>query len=177
LLGVTTLSGSTFSSFADNHPTIALYRSVGFKEVGRRNDLIIAPTKERFMQRILAIGGFSTGESEAIAAGYIRKLAGKQTPSICLLSTPAGDPPLLIRNFEETYGRFGFKTSNVSFFSQATTNTVKPEVAAAHLLKQDAIFVSGGNARCAVALWTEWGITAALKEAWNRGILLSGMSA
>ncbi|AME27328.1 Type 1 glutamine amidotransferase-like domain-containing protein [Burkholderia sp. PAMC 26561] len=109
------------------------------------------------MQRILAIGGFSIGDPKAIAAAYIRKFTGKQKPRTCLPSTPAGDLPLLIQHFEETCGRIGFETSDVAFFCQATINTVNPDVAVAHLIKQDAIFMSGGNARCAMALWTEWG--------------------
>jgi dipeptidase E len=129
------------------------------------------------MQRILAIGGFSTGESETVAATYIRHLTGKQNPRICLLSTPAGDPQILIRNFEETYGHLGFETSNIVFFGGVGNSGVSPDEAAAHLLTQDAVFVSGGNPRCALALWNEWGVSAALRDAWHRGVLLSGMSA
>ncbi|QBR00877.1 hypothetical protein E1956_26845 [Paraburkholderia pallida] len=65
------------------------------------------------MRRILAIGGFSTGESEAIAAGYIRDLTGKTRPRVCLLSTPSGDAPWLIHNFDDLYGKLGCETSNV----------------------------------------------------------------
>ncbi|WP_164853893.1 Type 1 glutamine amidotransferase-like domain-containing protein [Paraburkholderia kirstenboschensis] len=129
------------------------------------------------MRRILAIGGFTTDEGFSLTAAYIRDLTGKAKPRVCLLSTPAGDPPMLIRNFEDTYGKLGFETSNVSFFGPAGTNFVSPDDAAEHLLKQDAIFVSGGNPRCAVGLWKEWGLDSVLREAWQRGVLLSGISA
>ncbi|QDQ80481.1 Type 1 glutamine amidotransferase-like domain-containing protein [Paraburkholderia megapolitana] len=130
------------------------------------------------MRRILAIGGFSTSESESLAAAHIRDLTGKAHPKVCLLSTPTGDWPPLVNRFDDIYGKLGCETSNVAFFGGgAGVLCIHPEEAAAHLQQQDAIFVSGGNARCAVALWREWGLDAALKDAWERGVLLSGMSA
>lgn len=129
------------------------------------------------MRRILAIGGFSNGESESLAATYIRDLTGKPNPRICLLSTPAADPPMLINNFDGIYGKLGCQTSNVAFYGMAGTHCVRADDAAAHLLQQDAIFVSGGNPRCALALWKEWGLDEVLRQAWERGVLLSGMSA
>ena len=129
------------------------------------------------MQRILAIGGFSTNESESLAAAHIRDLTGKERPKVCLLSTPSGDWPMLINRFDSIYGKLGCETSNVAFFGGAGAHCIRPDDAAAHLMLQDAIFVSGGNPRCAVALWREWGLDAALKEAWEHGVLLSGMSA
>ncbi|CAB3638853.1 hypothetical protein LMG24238_00093 [Paraburkholderia sediminicola] len=129
------------------------------------------------MRRILAIGGFSTGESEALAAAYVRDLTGKAQPKMCLLSTPAGDPPMLINDFDDIYGKLGCQTSNVSFFGRAGTQCIHPDDAAAHLRQQDAIFVSGGNPRCALALWKDWGLDLVLRDAWEHGVLLSGMSA
>jgi peptidase E len=129
------------------------------------------------MRRILAIGGFSNGESERLAATHIRELTGKPNPRICLLSTPAADPPKLIKDFYEAFEKPGFEVSNVAFYGGAGTRCVKAENAAAHLLEQDAIFVSGGNPRCALALWKEWGVDEVLRQAWERGVLLSGMSA
>jgi peptidase E len=137
------------------------------------------PTKrERIeMRRILAIGGFSTDESESIAAGYIRDLTGKDKPKVCFLSTPSGDSPSLIDDFDRRYRKLGCETSNVCFFGVVGNNCVRPDAAAEHLIEQDAIFVSGGHPRCALGLWNEWGLEGALGEAWERGVLLSGVGA
>jgi peptidase E len=129
------------------------------------------------MRRILAIGGYSSHASEAIAAAYIRDLTGKPQPKVCLLSTPSGDAPQLIRDFDRCYGGLGCETSNVSFFHPVGKNFVHPDNALAHLLAQDAIFVSGGHPRCALGLWKEWALDEALQDAWQHGVLLSGMSA
>ena len=45
------------------------------------------------------------------------------------------------------------------------------------LLAQDAIYVSGGNTANMLAVWRVHGVDAALREAWERGIVLSGPSA
>jgi peptidase E len=129
------------------------------------------------MRRILAIGGFSNGESELLAATHIRELTGKPNPRICLLSTPAADPPKLIKDFYDAFEKLGFQVSNVAFYGEPGAHCVQADGAAAHLLEQDAIFVSGGNPRCAFGLWKEWGLDEVLRQAWDRGVLLSGMSA
>lgn len=46
-----------------------------------------------------------------------------------------------------------------------------------HLLAQDAIFVSGGNTANMLAVWRVHGVDAALREAWEAGIVLAGPSA
>lgn len=46
-----------------------------------------------------------------------------------------------------------------------------------HLLSQDAIFVSGGNTANMLAVWRVHGVDAALREAWDAGIVLAGPSA
>ncbi|MEX3925735.1 Type 1 glutamine amidotransferase-like domain-containing protein [Paraburkholderia sp. BR10936] len=44
-------------------------------------------------------------------------------------------------------------------------------------LEQDAIYVGGGNTKSALAVWREWGLDTVLREAWESGVLLAGMSA
>jgi len=47
----------------------------------------------------------------------------------------------------------------------------------AFVFAQDVIFVGGGNTRSLLALWREWGLDAILREAYERGIVLGGVSA
>jgi len=46
-----------------------------------------------------------------------------------------------------------------------------------HLLAQDIIYVGGGNTRSMICLWREWGADEVLREAYEAGILLCGVSA
>ena len=43
--------------------------------------------------------------------------------------------------------------------------------------EQDAIYVGGGNTRSLLALWREWGLDTALRAAYERGVVLGGISA
>ncbi len=46
-----------------------------------------------------------------------------------------------------------------------------------HLLAQDAIYVGGGSMRNMLAIWREHGIDRAMRAAWERGVVLAGLSA
>ncbi len=50
-----------------------------------------------------------------------------------------------------------------------------PEDPAAHLARQDVIYVGGGNTANMLAIWRVHGIDRALREAWERGAVLGGM--
>jgi peptidase E len=131
------------------------------------------------MGRILAIGGggFAMGEHASPIDAYLRKLIQTDKPRICLLATPVGDHPPLVADFHRVYGELGFETSYLACFYPGGENAVDPRECKTHLLEQDAIFVSGGNANSAMALWRQFGIDAILKQAWEKGVLLAGMSA
>jgi peptidase E len=47
----------------------------------------------------------------------------------------------------------------------------------AHLLGQDAIYVGGGSTRNMLAVWREHGVDVAMRRAWERGVVLAGLSA
>jgi dipeptidase E len=131
------------------------------------------------MQRILAIGGggFSMGERGSPIDTYICELTGKERPQVCLIATPSGDHPRLVRDFHDVYGALGCETSNLAFFNQFGPNPISRTNYRTRLLQQDAIFVCGGDAKSAIGVWKEWGLDAVLREAWQGGVLLTGMSA
>ena len=45
------------------------------------------------------------------------------------------------------------------------------------LLSQDIVYVGGGNTRNMLVLWHEWGLDVILREAWEKGTILCGISA
>lgn len=132
------------------------------------------------MRRILAIGGggFQMEGARSPIDDYIVRLIDRTTPRICLLATPSGDRNDCIDAFHASFSARGCQPSHVAFFErEPQPGAVTLSTARAHLLKQDAIFVSGGNTRAALALWREWTLDTALFEALNAGTLLAGMSA
>ena len=44
-------------------------------------------------------------------------------------------------------------------------------------MKQDIIFVGGGNTKSMLAVWKDWGLDLLLKEAYEKGVIMSGVSA
>ena len=43
--------------------------------------------------------------------------------------------------------------------------------------QQDAIFVGGGNTKSMLAVWKDWNLDKLLKEAYEKGVVMSGVSA
>lgn len=131
------------------------------------------------MRHILAIGGggFMMESTPSPVDTLIRDLAGKAQPRIAFLATPSGDLPAHIDRFHETYGALGCETTHLAFFRQPDSRSIRPADSREALLRQDAIFVGGGNTKSALAVWREWALDAVLREAWQRGVLLAGMSA
>ena len=45
------------------------------------------------------------------------------------------------------------------------------------VLSNDVIYVGGGNTRNLLALWKEWGLDIILREAYENGVVMGGISA
>lgn len=130
-------------------------------------------------RRILAIGGggFMMEEASSPIDKHIANLTGKARPRICYLATPSGDLPAHLDKFHAAYGDMGCETSHLAFFRQPDSKSIPVSDFRASLLEQDAIYVGGGNTKSALAVWREWGLDTVLREAWENGVLLAGMSA
>jgi len=131
------------------------------------------------MRRILAIGGggFMMEDAPSPIDKHIISLTGKARPRICYLATPSGDLPAHLDKFHGAYGNMGCETSHLAFFRQPDSRSISVADFRARLLEQDAIFVGGGNTKSALGVWREWALDTILQEAWENGVLLTGMSA
>ena len=104
---------------------------------------------------------------------YVRTLPPAREPRICLLPTAGGDSVDQIRRFYAAFGDQLCETSSVSLFRLGT----HPVPLREHLLAQDVIYVGGGSLVNLLALWRAHGVDAILREAWQAGIVLAGLSA
>lgn len=131
------------------------------------------------MKRILAIGGggFLMEQEPSPIDDYILQLTTKDKPRICFVSTASGDLPEHIDKFYAAFSRGRCEPSHLAFFREPGLNALPVEGFAKSLCSQDAIFIGGGNTRAALAVWREWGVDVALREALDLGVLLAGMSA
>lgn len=102
---------------------------------------------------------------------YILSQANSEKPKVCLLPTPSGDSSMIIRTFYEMFRKHNCKTDHVSLFSSPRPNFRE------FLLDQDIIIVCGGQSKSCLGVFKEWGLDKTLKEAYEKGVILSGGSA
>src|ERR1700737_3916519 len=112
------------------------------------------------MGRILAFGGGGFMMEDGISAidAHLVSLTGKTAPRVCFVSTASGDLPLHLEKFHTAYTYLGSKTSHLAFFRQSSEHSIPLADIGTRLFEQDAIFVGGGNAKSALAVWREWGL-------------------
>ena len=124
------------------------------------------------MKQIISIGGGGFGRSlgELRIEKYIINQCKSNKPKICFIPTATGDDSGYINNFYRAFNTLDCIPSDISFFKR-TINLRE------HILNQDIIFVGGGNTKSMLAVWRDWGLDIILKEAYNKGIIMSGVSA
>ena len=123
-------------------------------------------------KNIVAIGGGGFGRSlgSLEIEKYIISLTRKKNPKICFIPTASGDSTLYKLNFYRAFSKLDCITSHIDFFSR--TENLEEKV-----LTQDIIYVGGGNTKSMLAVWKEWNLHNILKNAYEKGILMSGVSA
>ena len=114
--------------------------------------------------QVLASGGFSLGTR---FDDLVLELGG---PRVCFVPTASGEPEARLVSFYESFaGRA--EASHVVF------NPWPRADLRAHILAQDAIYVSRGSTANMLAVWRVHGFDTLLREAWEHGALLCGWSA
>lgn len=103
---------------------------------------------------------------------YLLEVTGAQRPRVCVLSTATGDNPTDYLRILGAFERTGVRASHLCLFPMP--NVPDPREL---LLDQDAILVGGGSVANMVAVWRVHGLDSILRDAWERGVVLSGTSA
>jgi peptidase E len=125
------------------------------------------------LPRIVAFGGRSSVAPFRLSKleEHVLELSGRERPKVLYLPTPVGDADnYIVAFYERLAGRT--EPSHLKLFGAPDTARWRP-----HLLEQDVIVVSGGNTANALAVWRLHGLDVALREAWEKGIVLTGASA
>jgi dipeptidase E len=126
------------------------------------------------MQRhLIALGGggFSMEPDNLALDQYVVNQTGQVRPRVCFLPTASGDADGYCLNFYKAFASLDCHPSTLSLFRPHTADLK------GFLLEQHAIYVGGGNTKSMLALWREWGLDAILRAAWERGVVLAGLSA
>ena len=124
------------------------------------------------MKQIIAIGGggFGRAINDLKIETYIKSQCKFDNPKICFIPTATGDDKQYIDNFYKAFDSLDCHTSHIDFFKR-TINLRN------HILKQDIIYVGGGNTKSMLAVWQEWELDVILREAYQNNIIMSGVSA
>lgn len=107
----------------------------------------------------------------------ILRATGKPQPRVCFVSTPSGDLPEHIEKFDLAFPPDVCEPSHLAFFRKPGNRSIPLADLESHVLKQDVLYVGGGNTKSALGVWREWGLDRTLLKAYEAGVLLCGMSA
>ena len=130
-------------------------------------------TSSKQLPQIIALGGHSitTNEEDVTLSRFIMEQVPAERPHICFLSQASGEDAYYIANFYRHFLELGALPSDLSLFRPHTADI------ADFLLGHDIIYVGGGNTKSMLSLWREWGMDQILRQAWQQGTVLSGVSA
>jgi dipeptidase E len=127
------------------------------------------------VRRILAMGGggFTMEPDNPALDDFVLSLAPVREPRVLFLPTASGDPAAQISAFHERFRERPCRTEELSLFRRHGSRRTLREIA----LHQHVIYIGGGSMRNLLAIWAAHGLDRLLVEAWERGIVLAGLSA
>ncbi len=95
-----------------------------------------------------------------------------RAPRVCVVGTASGDPRWFAAELDEAGRVAGFELSHLHLFPMPNYDDI-----AAHLLAQDVIWVNGGSVANLLAVWDVHDLRLVFRQAWEAGVVLSGVSA
>jgi dipeptidase E len=118
-------------------------------------------------------GGFSMEPDNLTLDRYILSLwrSRDRGPRVCFIPTASGDSADYIRRFYSAFETLPCWPSHLSLLSSACPDPI------AAIQNNDIFYISGGNTREMLTIWRRFGLDRALKEAWQSGKILCGISA
>ncbi|MEA2268605.1 MAG: hypothetical protein QOC64_1215, partial [Solirubrobacteraceae bacterium] len=127
------------------------------------------------MRTIFAMGGggFTMEPDNPVLDEFILGLPGGQVPRVCFLPTASGDAEEQVRRFYEAFSDLPCEATDLSLFRLGR----RPVDLRRLLLAQDIVYVGGGSMRNMLAIWREHRLDEILRECWERGVVLAGISA
>jgi peptidase E len=116
-------------------------------------------------------GGFLEEPENLLLDSFFLGLAGKPKPKVCFLGTAGGDATNYYDLFYAGMTKHNVEPSHLSLFKPPAGSLEE------FVFSKDVIYVGGGNTRNLLVLWREWKLDTILKKAYERGVVLGGISA
>jgi peptidase E len=103
---------------------------------------------------------------------FVLSLARRERPRVCFVATASGDAPEYVANFYRCFAaHHDCALSDLGLFERTVADL------RSFVLSQDVVWVGGGNTASLLAVWRMHGLDSVLREAWEAGVLLCGVSA
>jgi peptidase E len=115
-------------------------------------------------------GGFSMEPDNPLLDDFILGLTGVSRPRVLFLPTATGNVATYLVNFYAAFSR-RTEASHLDLFTR-TSGDLTPLI-----LDQDVVYVGGGNTANLLAIWRVHGLDVILRDAWQAGVVMAGVSA
>jgi peptidase E len=117
-------------------------------------------------------GGFSMESGNPLLDDFVCSLTGSIRPRVCFLPTASGDADHYIVRFYNAFRDRSYPSHISLFRRERGVANIRD-----HLLDQDLIYIGGGSVINMLAVWKAHGIDEILRECWEAGVVLCGLSA
>jgi peptidase E len=125
-------------------------------------------------RRIVAMGGggFSMEPENPALDTFVLSLARtSDRPRVCFVPTASGDSERYVRDFYRAFAAHDCEPADLALFERTQADL------RGFLLAQDVIYVGGGSTANLLAVWRTHDVDAIVREAWEQGTVLCGVSA
>jgi dipeptidase E len=122
---------------------------------------------------VVAIGGgeFWREDRDPRLDAFILGLAARPRPRVCWIGTASGDAESYMLSFYRAMALHDCAPADLPLFTRVHDDL------AAFVAEQDVFWVGGGSTANLLAVWRLHGLDALLREAYDRGAVLAGISA
>jgi peptidase E len=117
-------------------------------------------------------GGFSMEAGNPLLDDYVLGLTAAARPRVCFIPSASGDADHYIVRFYRAFAERA-ECSHISLFRRDHDVDLLRE----RLLAQDLVYVGGGSVISLLGVWRAHGLDTVLREAWEAGVVLCGVSA
>jgi peptidase E len=100
------------------------------------------------------------------------ELSRSERPKLCYVGTATGDAVDRIAQVYAAFAGWSVDVSHLTLFSMPNVADVR-----GHILRQDVVYVGGGSVANLLTLWRLHGVDEVMREAWEAGVVLTGISA
>lgn len=135
------------------------------------------------MKKIIAIGGGEIGRPHENGGFYptetteidkeIIKQTGKKNPKLLFIGTASNDSDSYLAVVDKYFSELGCKFDSLCLVSGKISNQKIEE----KIISSDIIYVGGGNTLKMMTIWRRQKVDKILKKAYEKGIILAGVSA